>query len=96
MAARDRLAAKFLRAVSGLGTQLEQAREWDEAAALYSRALELDNLAEALYRRLMVCYRELGESAEALKVYRRCRDMLSIVLGLQPSPETEAIRASLR
>jgi DNA-binding SARP family transcriptional activator len=96
IAARDRLAAKFLRAVSGLGAQLEQAREWEEAAALYSRALELDNLAEALYRRLMVCYRELGESAEALKVYRRCRDMLSIVLGLQPSPETEAIRTGLR
>ena len=60
------------------------------------RALELDNLAEALYRRLMVSYRELGETAEALKVYRRCRDMLSIVLGLSPSPETEAIRGTLR
>jgi DNA-binding SARP family transcriptional activator len=44
----------------------------------------------------MVSYRELGEAAEALKVYRRCRDMLSIVLGLSPSPETEAIRATLR
>ncbi len=60
------------------------------------RALELDNLAEGLYRRLMVSYRELGEMAEALKVYRRCRDMLSIVLGLSPSAETEAIRSSLR
>ena len=96
VAARDRLAAKFLRAVTTLGAQLEQSKEWDEAAALYSRALELDNLAEALYRRLMVSYRELGETAEALKVYRRCRDMLSIVLGLSPSPETEAIRGTLR
>jgi adenylate cyclase len=96
IAARDRLAAKFLRAVSHLGAQLEEHRDWEEAAALYSRALELDNLAEALYRRLMVSYRELGETAEALKVYRRCRDMLSIVLGLSPSPETEAIRATLR
>ena len=62
---------------------------------MFSRALELDNLAEALYRRLMVCYRELGEPAESLNVYRRCRDMLSIVLGIKPSPETEAIRAML-
>ena len=46
-------------------------------------------------RRLMVCYRELGEPAEALNVYRRCREMLSIVLGVKPSPETEAIRATL-
>jgi DNA-binding SARP family transcriptional activator len=96
LAARDRLAAKFLRAVAHLGAQLEQNQQWEDAAALYSRALELDNLAEALYRRLMVSYRELGEAAEALKVYRRCRDMLSIVLGLSPSPETEAIRGTLR
>ena len=96
VAARDRLSAKFLRAVTTVGAQLEQSEQWDQASTLYSRALELDNLAEALYRRLMVCYRELGETAEALKVYRRCRDMLSIVLGLAPSAETEAIRSTLR
>jgi hypothetical protein len=44
----------------------------------------------------MICYRELGEVAEALQVYRRCRDMLSIVLGTTPSPETEVVRATLR
>ena len=95
VAARDRLKAKFIRAVAVIGGSLEARREWDKAVALFSRALELDNLAEALYRRLMVCYRELGEPAEALNVYRRCREMLSIVLGVKPSPETEAIRATL-
>jgi two-component SAPR family response regulator len=94
--ARDRVKAKFLRTVSILGDGLEQCGEWRQAAALYSRALELDNLAEGLYRRLMVCYRELGEIAEALQVYRRCRDMLSIVLGAAPSAETEAVRSTLR
>jgi DNA-binding response OmpR family regulator len=96
VAARDRLKAKFLRAVAILGAGLEQCGEWRAAAALYSRALELENLAEALYRRLMICYRELGEVAEALQVYRRCRDMLSIVLAAAPSAETEAVRATLR
>jgi DNA-binding response OmpR family regulator len=95
VATRDRLRAKFVRAVVTLGAGLEQRKEWDEAAALYSQALELDNLAEGLYRRLMIVYRELGETAEALKVYRRCRDMLSIVLGISPAAETEAIRATL-
>ena len=92
---RDRLRAKFVRAVTTLGSRLEQRKQWESAIMLYSRALELDNLAEGLYRRLMVSYRELGETAEALKVYRRCRDMLSIVLSINPSPETEAIRATL-
>jgi DNA-binding SARP family transcriptional activator len=96
VAARDRLRSKFVRAVTALGAGLEQCKAWDQAAALYSRALELDNLAEGLYRRLMVVYRELGETAEALQVYRRCRDMLSIVLSVGPSAETEAIRATLK
>ena len=95
VAARDRLKAKFMRAVALIGNSLEARRQWDQAAMLFSRALELDNLSEALYRRLMVCYRELGEPAEALNTYRRCREMLSIVLGVKPSPETEAIRATL-
>jgi hypothetical protein len=43
----------------------------------------------------MIVYRELGETAEALQVYRRCRDMLSIVLSTSPSADTEAVRATL-
>jgi DNA-binding response OmpR family regulator len=96
VAARDRLRAKFVRAVGTLGARLEERRAWDQAATLYARALELDNLAEGLYRRLMIAYRELGENAEAVQVYRRCRDMLSIVLSIAPSAETEAVRATLR
>ncbi len=92
---RDRLKAKFLRAVTILGTHLEQRKEWEQAISLYSRALEMDNLAESLYRRLMTCYREQGEPAEALNVYRRCRDMLSIILTMKPSPETESVRQTL-
>ena len=92
---RDKLRAKFARAAALLGAKLEEHREWDQAAILYSRALELDNLAEALYRRLMICYRELGEPAEALNTYRRCRDMLSIVLNVKPSGETESVRSTL-
>ena len=95
VAARDRLRAKFVRAVIALGSALEAANELDQAAALYLRALELDNLAEALYRRLMIVYRDQGEPAEAINIYRRCQEILSIVLNTKPSAETEAIRKSL-
>lgn len=94
-AMRDRLRAKLIRTVSALGRRLRDARAWREAADLYSRALEHDNLAEDLYRQLMVCHRELGEPAQALEVYRRCRQLLSVVLGVAPSAETEAVRASI-
>ena len=93
--ARDRLQAKLVRAVLAEGDSLERRSEWGRARALYERTLEVDNLAEAIYRRLMVCLREEGNPAGALTTYRRCRELLSIVLGRTPSAETEAVRQSL-
>jgi DNA-binding SARP family transcriptional activator len=92
---RDRLQARLLRAVLAAGQQKEIARDFAGARALYQRALEIDNLAEAVYRRLMICQREEGDAAGAMTTYRRCRELLSIVLGRKPAPETEAIRATL-
>ena len=43
----------------------------------------------------MVCLREEGNPAGALTTYRRCRELLSIVLGRTPSAETEAVRQTL-
>lgn len=92
---RDRLRAKLARTVLALGRQLQAAGRLPDAAALYERTLELDNLAEDLYRQLMICQRDLGERAAALRTYRRCKALLSLVLGTKPSPETEAVRRSL-
>ena len=39
----------------------------------------------------MHCHLQLGNHAEALSVYRRCREMLSVVLGVKPAPETDAL-----
>jgi len=95
IAARDQLRAKFIRTVARLGDILEQRKDWGKAAELYLRALELDNLAEPIYRRLMIVYCEQGESAEAINIYRRCRDMLSVVLNTKPSEDTEAVRRAI-
>ena len=43
----------------------------------------------------MICQREAGDPAGALTTYRRCRELLSIVLARTPSPETEAVRQTL-
>ena len=32
-----------------------------------------------------------GDQAEALNAFRRCRELLSIVLGVKPSAETERL-----
>ena len=96
VAYRAQLRAHIVAVVQAAGTALQRNGEAQAAAKLYERALALDNLAEPLYRHLMKCLREQGESAEALKVYRRCKEMLSIVLGIDPSKETQALAATLR
>jgi DNA-binding SARP family transcriptional activator len=91
LALRDRLRARFIRAIDALGQRLERVGRPDAAISLYRAALEQDNLAEELYQRLIACHLARGESAQALNAYRRCRELLSIVLGVRPSDRTEAL-----
>jgi LuxR family transcriptional regulator, maltose regulon positive regulatory protein len=95
IAARDRLRSKFLRTFKALGGFWEANEVWDKAQSLYERVLEIDNVAEEVYRCLMGCYARAGRPAEALRVYRRCRQMLSVVLGIAPSAETETLCRSI-
>jgi DNA-binding SARP family transcriptional activator len=44
----------------------------------------------------MICHRERGRVADAMNVYRRCRENLSIILGVAPSADTVALYNSLR
>lgn len=92
---REKLRGGFLRGVAHLGQCYEERERWDEAVSCYGKGIEADDLAEELYRRLMVCHIRQGREAEALSVYRRCRKTLSSVLGVDPSAETRAIAASL-
>jgi DNA-binding SARP family transcriptional activator len=88
---RHRLRSRFLRAARSVGHQLERSGELAAAQALYERALEADSLAEEIYRGLMLCLEAQDRRAEALEVYRRCRHNLSVILGISPSAQTEAI-----
>lgn len=92
---RERLRSKFIRGVSNLGRYWESLEQWEKAAECYQRGLEVDSLSEDLYQRLMICYHRMSLRAEALTVYERCRQMLSVGLGIDPSPNTETIKASL-
>jgi LuxR family maltose regulon positive regulatory protein len=92
---REKLRNTFLRSIDELGICMEQSRAYQEALRIYQRGLEVDDLAEPYYQRMMVCYQKLGRCAEALSVYNRCRKTLA-VYDVSPSPDTEAILDSLR
>ena len=92
---RERLRSKFSRNVSWLGGYWEETNRWEKALEFYQRGLEVDDLAEELYRRLMLCHKRLGQKVEALSVYKRCEKILSATLGIKPSPKTQALYKTL-
>ena len=62
-----------------------------EGARVAEEAIALQPFRESGYRRLMQAHAAAGNRAEALRVYDRCRRLLSEELGAYPSPETEKI-----
>jgi DNA-binding SARP family transcriptional activator len=88
---RDALRARFVRTLLQLGERLERDGDWHGAIDLYRRGVESDNLAESLYRGLMRALAATGEQAEAMNAFRRCRELLSVVLGVKPSAETDRL-----
>ena len=92
---RNRLASRFQRFAMRLGEHWESQQQWPRALELYQRAVELDPLAESFYRRQMTCLGAHGQRAEAIEVYRRCRQVLSVTLGVAPAGETEAVYRQL-
>jgi LuxR family transcriptional regulator, maltose regulon positive regulatory protein len=94
-APRESWRRRFLAAVARLGDLLEQAREWTAAHHLYARALEAEPLAEANHRGMMRCAHAQHDPAAAFGAYRKCREILSIVLARVPSAETEALAVEL-
>jgi len=93
---RERLRSKLLRHIAEAGRAWETAGEWDQAVRCYRRGLEIDPLIEALYQRLMHCFRQTGRVAEALATYQRCRSVLAEQFEIEPSQATRELYKSLR
>jgi len=91
----ERLKTKYLNRVLRLGRSLETAGHIERAVGLYERGLGIDDCMEEIYQRLMICYRHLGKRARALATYDRCKKSLDVALDIEPSDETEAIRAEI-
>jgi len=93
---RERLRSQFLRHVSRTGRRHEEAGRLDIAVQLYQKGVDTDDLAEELYQGLMRCHMKLDRRAEAMSVYRRLRQILSVTLGIRPSPQSEQLFQSLK
>jgi LuxR family maltose regulon positive regulatory protein len=85
---REQLRNKFLRFINDFGHWLEQDEKQEKAIEFYYRGLEVDDLAEGIYRRLILCFEQLGRHAEAIDTYNRCCKTLKSQLDVEPAQET--------
>ena len=96
IARREQLRAKMLRFLARITRGWEETGAPEAAADCLLRFVEADELCEPLYRHLMLCYQRTGARVEAVAVYERLRTILSARQRLMPSPETQALYASLK
>ncbi|MBK8017017.1 MAG: hypothetical protein IPK20_10160 [Betaproteobacteria bacterium] len=92
-------AERLRRLATQSGTRIVDvlARSGDAGRAVENalRVLAIDPLQEDLHRRVMQLYVALGRPADAIRQYRRCRELLGTELGTRPEPETESLYRKL-
>lgn len=92
---RDQLAATLIRALECRAAVYL----WNDEPALAVEAarevVRLRPFRESGYRLLMRAHVAAGNAAEALRVYERCKALISEELGVPPSPETRALHAEM-
>jgi ATP/maltotriose-dependent transcriptional regulator MalT/DNA-binding SARP family transcriptional activator len=94
IAGREAVAAAVRSALLIADTVLD-GREDDRLIAALESALAADPTSEDLARALMRAFSRRGQHTETIRVYRRLREMLSIILSLPPSRETEQLKDDL-
>jgi len=91
----ERLRSKFIHHLLEVGRYLEKHGHWEQAMRCYRKGIDVDDLVEVFYQRLMVCCLATHRLSEGLSAYRHCCRVLSLTLGLQPEPESELLYRSL-
>ncbi len=79
-----------VRGLEVLAAAAEAQGRWAAAAASAEEAVGLEPFRESAYRLLMAAHAGAGNRGDALRVYERCRRVLSEELGVNPSAATES------
>ncbi|WP_169561037.1 AfsR/SARP family transcriptional regulator [Sneathiella chinensis] len=79
-----------------LGVALRQQALKDQVKRIADFILALDPINETAHRGLILKYLGEDDKASALRQYETCRTRLEQELGVEPSPETQALAAEAR
>ena len=93
---RERLHRQALKALREMARSSQERGDLEAACHWVRWALKLEPWQEEDHRLLMRLLAESGERTAALEQYRTCRRLLAEELGVEPDPETESLRNSIR
>ncbi len=88
---RNALRSIHMRALQCLVTVSAANGESSLAIQHAGEMVALDPFKETAYQLLMKMHAAVGDRAEALRVFAKCRELLRDELGVGPSPQTEAV-----
>ncbi|NNJ93731.1 MAG: hypothetical protein HKP57_03195 [Halobacteria archaeon] len=91
----ERLRNRYVQGMLALGRFWEQQGSPGNAVLCYQKGIEVDDLIETFYQRLMLCLDQCGRQPEATACYHQCRHVLAVGLGLQPTGETRQIHETI-
>lgn len=94
-ARRDSLMSILVRALECRAEVYLWNGEHQLAAEAAREMVHLRPFRETGYRLLMRAHVAAGNAAEALRVYERCRTLISEELGVPPSPETRSLHSQV-
>ena len=92
---RERLRNLYLASLGELVSRFRRARDLPQARAFAQRLLAADPFREDVLRRLLAICHESGDRAGALREYQRFAERLNEELGIDPMPETQALRTAI-
>ncbi len=82
---RTNLKEKYLLVLDRLSAYFFQKGDFKKAASVFHKMLENDNCMEAIHRKLIFCYYQLGQRDKAIKQFHKCANALKKGLDIQPS-----------
>ena len=91
---RERLRLKVINLISRCGRAHEARNQWDSAAAVYMKGLDIADEVEEFHQRLMASLCQLDRPGEALAAYTRCRKVLALI-GARPNEVTTSLYLAL-
>ena len=95
-AVRDNLKETFLLILDRQSNFFFEQSSYSVAITICKKMLEKDPCLEEVHRKLIVCYKQLGQQDKAIKQFYKCAQSLQEELGLAPSEETKALLEQLR